>query len=143
MSEDVSVKSMVNVQNDDTSAEKTASFNSNTDYFTSSAAKFLSSWIASCSRRKSILKARKSEKEFKDPLVDHVENSHIGKTSHETESDDNEEPLRANFLLSKREPVKAAIIYVFSKWQMHFYYFWRTVKQFSEWTRELWVSSFA
>lgn len=138
LSEDVTNKNMMDMENDNISTEKKVAPDGSADDFTSSAAKFLSSWIASGSRRKSIFKSWKSEKDFKDPQVD-AANSHITRIPQETESSDDAEAPRANFLFSKRESIKAATIYLFNKWQVHFYYFRRILKQFSVFARQLWV----
>ncbi|CAA6671836.1 unnamed protein product [Spirodela intermedia] len=73
---------------------------------------FISSWIVSSSRRKSIFKSWKSEKDFKDP----------------------QEITR----IPQEISIKAAIIYAFSKWQVHISYFWKILKQLSIFARRLW-----
>ncbi|CAA7408968.1 unnamed protein product [Spirodela intermedia] len=136
-SEDVTNKNMMDMENDNISTEKKVILDGNADDFTSSAAKFFSSWIVSSSRRKSIFKSWKSEKDFKDPQVD-IANSHITRIPQEIESSDDAEPPRTSFLFSKRESIKTAIIYVFSKWQVHISYFWKILKQLSIFARRLW-----
>ncbi|XP_078428731.1 S3 self-incompatibility locus-linked pollen protein isoform X2 [Wolffia australiana] len=119
---DVATGSKADMEDDDISVEKAEVYHVD----------------ASGSGQKSTLKSWKSEKELNDPPVDTLTHFYNSRISKEMENHDDRETQRASILFSKRESIKAAIIYAFSKWQMHFYYFWKTLKQLSLWARQLW-----